>query len=38
MALTVDGDIMSMFTGLNKKSDEAGFLAVYPRRQWQPEK
>src|SRR5258708_6815647 len=23
-------DIMSAFTGLNKKADEAGFLAVYP--------
>src|SRR5258708_18948359 len=23
-------DTMSMFTGLNKKADEAGFLAVYP--------
>ena len=28
-ALT-NGDIMSGFTGLNKKADEAGFLAVYP--------
>ena len=28
-ALT-NGDIMSAFTGLNKKADEAGFLAVYP--------
>src|SRR3954466_7833466 len=27
---TMNGPVMAWFSGLNRKSDEAGFLAVYP--------